>query len=125
LGRRHVVGAAGLGGAIGFYDGFFGPGTGSFLIFLFVRYFGFDFLRASATAKVVNVMTNLAALLYFGPRGAVLWQLGLGMAVCNVAGALVGSHLALRHGSGLVRGLFLIIVSILIARFAWELSGSQ
>ena len=125
LGRRHVVGAAALGGAIGFYDGFFGPGTGSFLIFLFVRYFGFDFLRASATAKVVNVMTNLAALLYFGPRGAVLWQLGLGMAVCNVAGALVGSHLALRHGSGLVRGLFLIVVSTLIARFAWELSRSQ
>ena len=121
LGRRHVVGAVVLGAGIGFYDGFFGPGTGSFLIFLFIRFFGFDFLRASATAKVVNVMTNLAALLYFGSQGVVMWQLGLGMALCNVAGALVGSHLALRYGSGLIRGLFLVIVSILIARFAWDL----
>ena len=121
LGRRHVFGALVLGGGIGFYDGFFGPGTGSFLIFLFVRFFGFDFLRASATAKVVNVMTNLAALLYFGSGGAVMWQLGLGMAVCNVAGALIGSQLALRHGSALVRRLFLVVVSVLIVRFAWEL----
>lgn len=121
LGRRHVVGAVVLGAGIGFYDGFFGPGTGSFLIFLFIRFFGFDFLRASAIAKVVNVMTNLAALLYFGSQGVVMWQLGLGMALCNVAGALVGSHLALRYGSGLIRGLFLVIVSILIARFAWDL----
>lgn len=121
LGRRHLVGALVVGGGIGFYDGFFGPGTGSFLIFLFVRFFGFDFLRASASAKVVNVMTNLAALLYFGSSGAVMWQLGLGMAASNVAGALIGSQLALRHGSRLVRGLFLIVVSLMIVRFAWDL----
>lgn len=121
LGRRHLFGAVVLGGGIGFYDGFFGPGTGSFLIFLFVRFFGFDFLRASATAKVVNVMTNVAALIYFGSSGQVMWQLGLGMAFCNVAGALVGSQLALRHGSLLVRRLFLAVVLVLIVRFAREL----
>lgn len=121
LGRRHLVGALVLGGGIGFYDGFFGPGTGSFLIFLFVRFFGFDFLRASASAKMVNAMTNLAALLYFGSSGAVMWQLGLGMAASNVAGALIGSQLALRHGSRLVRGLFLVVVSVMIVRFAWDL----
>lgn len=66
-------------------------------------------------------MTNIAALTYFGSGGAVMWQLGIAMAACNVAGALVGSQLAIRHGSGLVRSLFLAVVSILIARFAWEL----
>ncbi len=121
LGRRHMFSAAVLGGGIGFYDGFFGPGTGSFLIFLFVRFFGFDFLRASATAKVVNVMTNVAALIYFGSGGQVKWQLGFGMAFCNVAGALVGSQLALRHGSLFVRRLLLVLVLVLIVRFAREL----
>jgi uncharacterized membrane protein YfcA len=92
--------AIGIGAAIGFYDGFFGPGTGSFLIFLFVRFFGFDFLSASAAAKVVNVACNLSALMWFGYSGHLLWQLGLLMAVCQIAGSLVGTKLALKHGSG-------------------------
>ncbi len=75
---------------IGFYDGLFGPGTGSFLIFLFVRFFGFDFLSASVTSKMVNVACNSAALLWFGYSGNVLWLTGLMMAVCNVGGSLVG-----------------------------------
>ena len=78
-GRRELAYAVLLGGVIGFYDGFFGPGTGSFLIFLFVRFFGFDFLHASAGAKVVNVATNLAALAYFLPNGYVLPLLAAGM----------------------------------------------
>jgi hypothetical protein len=89
-----------LGGAIGFYDGFFGPGTGSFLIFLFVRFFGFDFLHASAASKVVNVATNIAALGFFIPHGHFLPLLALLMAGCNVLGSLLGTHLAMRHGSG-------------------------
>lgn len=122
LGRRRVLSAVALGCAIGFYDGFFGPGTGSFLIFLLVRFFGLDFLRASATAKVVNAMTNVSALIYFGAAGSVIWKLGFAMAACNLVGAMVGTELALRHGSKLVRGLFLVVVSGLIARFAWGLA---
>lgn len=117
-----MVGALGLGGLIGFYDGFFGPGTGSFLVFLFVRFFGFDFLRASAAAKVVNVMTNLAALGYFGLTGGVMWQLGLAMAAFNIGGALAGTQLALRFGTGFVRWLFLFVVSVLIVRLSWDLA---
>lgn len=109
-----------LGGAIGFYDGFFGPGTGSFLVFLFVRFFGFDFLHASAASKVVNVATNLAALAYFVPNGYCLPMLGLSMALCNAGGSLLGTHLALRHGSGFVRRIFLLVVSALIVKFAWD-----
>ena len=119
-GRRHLAGALLLGAGIGFYDGFFGPGTGSFLLFLFVRFFGLDFLRATSAAKIVNLSTNMAALLYFGPTGHVLWTLALGMAACNIAGAQLGSGLALRHGSAFVRKLFLYVVVVLIAKFAWD-----
>lgn len=112
--------AVGMGACIGFYDGFFGPGTGSFLMFLFVRFFGFDFLSASAAAKVVNVACNIAALLWFGYSGHLLWQLGLLMAVCQVAGSLVGTRLAIRHGSVFVRKLFLVVVSLLILKTSYD-----
>jgi uncharacterized membrane protein YfcA len=119
-GMTERVIAVGMGGCIGFYDGFFGPGTGSFLIFLFVRFFGFDFLSASAAAKVVNVACNLSALIWFGYSGHLLWQLGLLMAVCQIAGSLVGTKLAIRHGSAFVRKLFLIVVSVLILKTAYD-----
>jgi uncharacterized protein len=117
-GSHHFVGAA-LITLIGFYDGFFGPGTGSFLMFVFVRCYGYDFLHASAAARLLNVAANAAALLYFASRGYVLWYVGAGMAVCNVAGAMVGTRLALRQGSALVRKVFIAVVSVLIIRTAW------
>lgn len=119
-GLRELAYATTLGAVIGFYDGFFGPGTGSFLIFLFVRFFGFDFLHASAAAKVVNVATNLAALVYFLPNGFWLPLLAAAMASSNVAGSATGTWLALRHGSAFVRRVFLAVVGILILRFAWD-----
>lgn len=119
-GHRELASAVLLGGVIGFYDGFFGPGTGSFLIFLFVRYFGFDFLHASASAKVVNVATNLAALGYFLPNGYVIALLALVMALANVSGSIAGTWLALRHGSAFIRQVFLLLVGVLIVKFAWD-----
>ena len=109
------------GAIIGFYDGFFGPGTGSFLIFAFVGLFGFSFLAASASAKLVNVVTNFAALAYFTTHGDVLYATALPMAACNIAGSLLGSRLALQRGSGFVRGLFIVVVGVLIARFAYDI----
>jgi uncharacterized membrane protein YfcA len=119
-GGREQIFAVLIGGSIGFYDGFFGPGTGSFLVFMFVRFFGFDFLAASAVSKVVNVACNLAALLWFGYSGHLLWQIGLVMAVTNVAGSLIGSRLAMRHGSGFVRKIFLVVVSALILKTSYD-----
>ena len=119
-GHHELVYAVLLGAVIGFYDGFFGPGTGSFLIFLFVRFFGFDFLHASASAKVVNVATNLAALGYFLPNGYVLPLLALLMAVVNVSGSFSGTWLALKHGSAFVRQVFLLLVGVLIIKFACD-----
>lgn len=119
-GRKDMLLAALGGGAIGFYDGFFGPGTGSFLIFMFVRFFGLDFLRASVSSKIVNAATNLAALLFFGANAHVLMATGLAMAVFNIGGSLLGTHLAIRHGAGFVRRVFLGVASVLIVKFAWD-----
>nr|WP_211364143.1 TSUP family transporter [Propionivibrio limicola] len=119
-GRREFFYALAVGGVIGFYDGFFGPGTGSFLIFLFIRFFGFDFLHASAAAKVVNVATNVAAIGYFVPNGYYLPLLAAIMATANICGSFIGTSLALRHGSGFVRKLFLFVVCALIVKFAWD-----
>lgn len=112
--------AIAIGAAIGFYDGFFGPGTGSFLLFLFVRFFGFDFLSASAAAKIVNVACNFSALLWFGVSGHLLWQLGLLTAGCQILGAIVGTRLAFKYGSGFVRKIFLFVVSALIVKTAYD-----
>ena len=119
-GLTEKLAAVATGAVIGFYDGFFGPGTGSFLIFLFVRFFGFDFLSASAAAKVVNVACNVSALLWFGYSGHLLWQLGLLMAVCGVSGSLLGTRMAMKHGSGFVRQLFLVVVSLLILKTGYD-----
>ena len=107
-----------IGAALGFYDGFFGPGTGSFLIFLFIRILGMDFLHASVSAKIVNVSTNLAAIAVFVSHGAVFWQVALVMACCNLLGSRVGTGLALRHGAVFIRKAFLAVVLVLILRFA-------
>ncbi|HVE74282.1 MAG TPA: TSUP family transporter [Mycobacteriales bacterium] len=120
--QGHV--AVGGGAAIGFYDGFVGPGTGSFLVILLVSVVGLSFLHASATAKIVNTMTNLAALILFAAGGHVMWALGAAMAVSNVAGSQIGVRLALRRGSAWVRRVFLVVVTILIAQLAYDVASS-
>lgn len=119
--RQQWIAGVGIGASIGFYDGFFGPGTGSFLIFAFVGLFGFSFLVASAAAKLVNLATNLAALAWFVPQGQVLYRLAVPMAVCNIAGSWLGSQLAIRKGSRFVRQLFIVVVAALIARLAFDI----
>lgn len=132
LGRHHAplrtprlerLLALGVGLVIGFYDGFFGPGTGSFLVFLFVRLLGYDFLHASASAKFINVATNLAALLLFAAKGHIWWHLALPMALANIAGSLLGTRLALRHGAGFVRVAFIVVVTGLILKTGYDAFG--
>nr|WP_218645665.1 TSUP family transporter [Acinetobacter sp. SwsAc2] len=113
---------AGIGSlVIGFYDGLFGPGTGSFFIFYFIRYLRVDFLHAAALAKIGNVMTNLAALSFFIPSGHVLFAVGGTMAVANMIGSICGVKMALKYGSGFIRILFLILVTILIVRLSYQM----
>lgn len=106
---------------LGFYDGFFGPGTGSILIFLFVAVLGFDFLRASALAKSVNWASNIAAMSLFLWHGSWIPTVALVMAVGNGAGGYLGAHLALGKGTGFVRGVFIFVVSALILRLGWQM----
>ena len=119
-GRKQAVVASAVGVIVGAYDGFFGPGTGSFLVFLFVRLLGFDFLHASASAKLLNTATNAAALVLFAWKGHVWWHLAAMMALANVTGSLIGTRLALRHGAPFVRAVFLCVVFLLIVKTAWD-----
>ena len=119
-GRAETLVACSLGLVLGFYDGFFGPGTGSFLVFLFVRWLGYDFLHASASAKLINTATNLAALALFAYKDHVWWHFALTMAVANVVGSLAGTRLALKHGSGFVRWVFIAVVSALILKTGFD-----
>lgn len=112
--------AFGVGAVLGLYEGFFGPGAGVLLIFAFVRLFGFDFLRATAAAKVVNTAGCVGALLVFGVHGEVMWLLAAGMAVANVAGSWAGTHIAITRGSAWLRGLFIVVSALLIAKTAWD-----
>lgn len=118
---RHEQGlAAGIGALMGLYDGFFGPGAGSFLVFLFVRLMGYDFLRATASAKVINLASNGAALLLFIVKGHVWWHYVVAMAVANVCGSYLGTRMAIRHGTQFVRVMFLMVVAALIVKTAWD-----
>jgi hypothetical protein len=120
LGHQRLL-ACSISLAIGCYDGFFGPGTGSILIFLFVMVLGFDFLRASALAKSVNWASNVASLALFVARGGWLPVVALAMAAGNGVGGYLGARTALKRGSGLVRGVFLGVVGAMILRLGWQM----
>ncbi|WP_435742786.1 sulfite exporter TauE/SafE family protein [Microbacterium sp. PMB16] len=115
-GHKHHVMAGIAGLAIGFYDGMIGPGTGTFLVISLVALLGYDFLQASAKAKIVNFATNLGALLLFIPHGSVLWLLGGILAVANIAGSYLGSRMAIARGTTFIRVVFLVVVIGLIGK---------
>ena len=118
--KKRLLFVALIGLLIGFYDGLFGPGTGTFLVFFLVSGIGYAFLKASATAKLVNIATNAGAILSFQLTGHIWWQLGLLLAFANVLGAVIGSRLAIKGGSPLVRKVFLAVTFLLITRVAWD-----
>ncbi len=108
------------GGIIGFYDGFFGPGAGSFYVLAFIGLLGFDFLHASAHAKVANWLTNAASLAVFIPQGNVIWHYALPMAACNLVGGVLGARMAIAKGNTFVRYIFLFVMFLTILRYAWD-----
>lgn len=122
-GNGHRWAAAGLGLAIGAYDGMLGPGTGAFLVISLVSVLGYAFLPASALAKIANFATNAGALCFFVPYGAVLWGLGLAMGLMNLIGAYIGAQMAVARGSGFVRIVFIVVVGALVVRLGWQVLG--
>lgn len=116
--RHHRIGRAGfaflIGFGVGFYDGFFGPGTGSFFGVAFVALLGYNLSKATAHAKVLNLTSNVASLMFFALGGKVVWLVGLSMAVGQVVGAYVGSHVVIKNGSRIIKPI-LFIVSVAMA----------
>ena len=118
---KEVVIGLTFGFAIGFYDGLIGPGTGTFLVLAFITLLGNDFLHSSASAKYVNVATNIAAMIYFASSGNILYQYAFPMAAFNLCGSFMGTRLALLKGNKFIRIFFLIVVSGTILRFAYDI----
>jgi len=119
LAKQALLGSL-FGLIIGFYDGFFGPGTGSFLVLVFVVVLGFEFIKASAYAKVINCITNIGALIVFIKNGQFILPLAIVMIVFNVTGSYIGAKMALRKGNEFIRKIFLVIVSLMIAKYGWD-----
>ncbi|WP_143588151.1 TSUP family transporter [Tersicoccus phoenicis] len=120
-GRRHHGLAGLIGVVIGFYDGLLGPGTGSFLVIALVTVLGYAFLQASAKAKIVNVATNVGALLFFVPHGSVLWGLGLILGAANMVGGYLGARTAVARGSRFIRVVFLVVVGLLVLKLGSDI----
>lgn len=110
----------GIGVVVGVWDGFIGPGTGSFFMIALVAVMGLEFLAATALAKVANLTTNVAALLVFGLSGNILWGLALTMGVANLCGGLLGARTALRRGNRFVRTVFLVVICVLGAKVGYD-----
>ena len=106
---------------IGFYDGFIGPGAGSFMVLFFISVLGYDFLKASAHSKLLNVSTNIGSILYFSSNGHILYQYAIPMALFNFTGSLLGSKLAILKGNKFIRIFFLIVVAATIIRFGYDI----
>ena len=120
--KRNLALAMAAAGAIGFYDGFIGPGTGTFLIVAFVS-LGFDFIIAAGNAKVLNLMSNLTSFVLLVYWGKILYIYGAAMAVCLFAGAYLGSRLAIRRGTAFVRAIMLVVTTVLIIKLALDYVG--
>ena len=123
--RKELLVGAAVSALIGFYDGFIGPGTGSFFILAFVALLGFDFLRASAHAKLVNLATNLGSIVLFTAKGKIIWAVALPMAACNALGGLLGARTALAKGNQFIRIFFLLVVIGTLLRFAYDIFIKQ
>ena len=122
-GHRHTLAAMLTGLVVGFYDGALGPGTGSFFVFILVGLLGYDFLEASAKARLANWATNLAALCVFVPQGQVLWKIGLLMGAANLVGGYLGARIAVSRGSRFVRVFFIVVVTAFVVRIGGEVVG--
>jgi hypothetical protein len=105
--------------ALGFYDGFFGPGTGSFLIFLFISVFGFDFTSAAGNGKILNFVSNIVSLILFALGGKIVYLVGIPMAISMIFGAWVGTHIAIKNGAKVIKPIFVTIAVLLIIKLVY------
>ncbi|MEK0412845.1 MAG: putative rane transporter protein YfcA [Bacteroidota bacterium] len=118
--NAHLLRSLLLSATVGFYDGFIGPGTGSFLVLGFIALLGYDFLQASAHAKMVNLSTNFGSIVLFFIKGTIIWGVAIPMAICNAFGGLLGAKLAIAKGNQFIRVFFLLVICATILRFGYD-----
>jgi uncharacterized membrane protein YfcA len=118
---KQILHAVMISVVVGFYDGFIGPGTGSFLVVAFIALMGFDFLHASANAKMVNLSTNFGSICLFALKGKIIWAIAIPMAASNACGGWMGAKLAINKGNGFIRVFFLVVVVGTLIRFAYDI----
>ncbi|MFM9826642.1 sulfite exporter TauE/SafE family protein [Flavobacterium sp.] len=119
-GSKQIIYAIFISFSVGFYDGFIGPGTGSFLVLAFITLLGFDFINASANAKMVNLATNFGSICLFISKGKIIWAIAIPMAVFNALGGWMGAKLAINKGNKFIRTFFLVVVIATLIRFAYD-----
>lgn len=119
--KKQILNAVMISVVVGFYDGFIGPGTGSFLVVAFIALMGFDFLHASANAKMVNLSTNFGSICLFALKGKIIWAIAIPMAASNACGGWMGAKLAINKGNGFIRIFFLVVVVGTLIRFAYDI----
>lgn len=120
-GAAHLARVVAIGLVVGVWDGLIGPGTGTFFVILLVAVLGYGFLQATVLTKLANLTTNVAALVVLGLNGHVLWGLGVAMGLANLTGGFLGARMAIRHGNGFVRRVFMVVVVLLGLRLSWDL----
>lgn len=120
-GRKHLLLCLLIGLVIGFYDGVMGPGTGSFLVIAMITILGFSFLQSSAQTKIVNLATNIGALILFAMAGQLVWQMGLILGAANLLGGYLGARTAISRGSHFVRTMMIVVVCALILKLGWDI----
>jgi uncharacterized protein len=118
--KTQIINAITISFIVGLYDGFIGPGTGSFLVVAFIALMGFDFLHASANAKMVNLATNFGSICLFFLKGKIIWAVALPMAVSNALGGWIGAKLAINQGNSFIRIFFLVVVIGTLIRFGYD-----
>ena len=119
--RRAMILSAGIGLALGMYDGFFGPGTGTFLIIAFTAFLGFDYKTACGNTKVVNLASNAAALVTFVAAGTIQYSVAVPAAVCSIAGHWIGSGLAIKKGARFIRPVMVFVLVLLFSKVVYDM----
>lgn len=120
LDRKRIICGMLFAFGLGFYDGFFGPGTGAFLIFLFISVFGFDFTIAAGNGKILNFVSNVVSLILFALSGKIIYLVGIPMAISMIFGAYVGTHIAIKNGAKVIKPIFITIALALVVKLIWQ-----
>jgi len=120
LTKKNLIAGCIFAFALGFYDGFFGPGAGTFLIFLFISVFSFDFVRAAGNGKILNFTSNISSLVVFFLTGKIVFIVGIPMAICMIIGARVGTHIAINNGAKVMKPIFIAIAVLLAGKMIYQ-----